>query len=454
MRKHLKNPSSSMPSYVTRRGDSISARRCDKAFRPHPESPPGAVERKQANMSTIKRILLVEDNPADACLLRESFHKDGSLEVDLVCATSMAEAEKYLAAVGFDFILLDPCLPDAQGLVAIRRARIVAPDVPMIVLTGVDDETLSTKSLQEGAQDYLIKGQFEARGLLRTLRCAAERKRLERLRDEFVSTVSHELRTPLTAIAGSLGLLMGSAAGMLPEPAARLVGIAHNSSQRLVRLVNDILDIEKLDYGHAAFDFKRVEVGALVSETVESIRGYADGRGVKVRIESATAPSDVWTDADRLAQVVTNLLSNAIRFSPADSEVVVSAGKKAGSDAVVISVRDHGQGISADFKSRIFGRFAQADGTNARREGGTGLGLSIARQIVDRLGGQIGFADAVGGGTIFHVELPISDGLADVAQDGRSGDLPFTSPIPLVNIEDTAPQPQTLTSAGATGGAA
>jgi signal transduction histidine kinase len=444
MRKLLKNSSSSMPSHVTRRGDSILARRCDKAFRPHPESPPGAVERKQANMSTIKRILLVEDNPADACLLREIFHKDVSLEVDLVCATSMAEAEKYLAAVGFDFILLDPWLPDAQGLVAIRRARIVAPDVPMIVLTSMDDETLSTESLQEGAQDYLIKGQFEARGLLRTLRCAAERKRLERLRDEFVSTVSHELRTPLTAIAGSLGLLMGSAAGMLPEPAARLVGIAHNSSQRLVRLVNDILDIEKLDYGHAAFDFKRVEVGALVSETVESIRGYADGRGVKVRIESATG----------LAQVVTNLLSNAIRFSPADSEVVVSAGKKAGSDAVVISVRDHGQGISADFKSRIFGRFAQADGTNARREGGTGLGLSIARQIVDRLGGQIGFADAVGGGTIFHVELPISDGLADVAQDGRSGDLPFTSPIPLVNIEDTAPQPQTLTSAGATGGAA
>ena len=111
-------------------------------------------------MSTIKRILLVEDNPSDACLLREIFHKVGSLEVDLVCATSMAEAEKYLAAVGFDFVLLDPCLPDAHGLAAIRRARIVAPDVPMIVLISVDDEALSTESLQEGAQENLVKGQI------------------------------------------------------------------------------------------------------------------------------------------------------------------------------------------------------------------------------------------------------------------------------------------------------
>ena len=149
----------------------------------------------------------------------------------------------------------------------------------------MDDEELAAQSLQEGAQDYLIKGQIEARGLLRALRYATERKRLERLKDEFVSTVSHELRTPLTSIAASLGLLMGKATGMLSEPATRLLEIAHNNSQRLVRLVNDILDIEKLESGRSVFDFKQVEVGSLVKQTVESIRGFAEANKVKIRIE-------------------------------------------------------------------------------------------------------------------------------------------------------------------------
>ena len=145
---------------------------------------------------------------------------------------------------------------------------------------------LAEQALQEGAQDYLIKGQIEVRGILRALRYATERKRLERLKDEFVSTVSHELRTPLTSISGSLGLLMGNAAGNLPQPMARLLAIAHTNSQRLVRLVNDILDIEKMEAGRMIFNFSRVEVRPLVAQAIEANRGFAEGYGVRVRLET------------------------------------------------------------------------------------------------------------------------------------------------------------------------
>ena len=237
-----------------------------------------------------------------------------------------------------------------------------------------------------------------------------ERKRMERLKDEFVSTVSHELRTPLTSIAGSLGLLIGGAAGTLPEPAARLIRIAQSNSQRLVRLINDILDIEKIESGQIAFKFKRLSARALVEQVIEANRGYADGFQVRVRLDADATAGEVYADPDRLAQVITNLLSNAIKFSPPGDEVVVAINER--DDTVRIAIRDHGHGIPNEFRPRIFEKFAQADAPDARQKGGTGLGLSIVKQIVTRLGGTVGFEDAAGGGTVFYVALP---GWAQVA---------------------------------------
>jgi PAS domain S-box-containing protein len=232
----------------------------------------------------------------------------------------------------------------------------------------------------------------------------SERKQMDRLKDEFVSTVSHELRTPLTSISGSLGLLLGGATGTLPEGAVRLLSIAHSNSKRLVRLINDILDIEKIESGQVVFNFKRVDVRALVEQVIEANRAYADGFGVQVRLDPNSQAGEVAADADRLAQVITNLLSNAIKFSPRDGEVVILIELRA--DLVGISIRDHGGGIPAEFKPHVFEKFAQADATDARQKGGTGLGLSIVREIVVRLGGQVSFADADGGGTVFKVDLP------------------------------------------------
>jgi PAS domain S-box-containing protein len=240
----------------------------------------------------------------------------------------------------------------------------------------------------------------------------SERKRIERLKDEFVSTVSHELRTPLTSISGSLGLLMGQWAGKLPESAARLLSIAHKNSQRLVRLINDILDIEKIESGHVVFNLSQIGLRQLVEQAIEGNRGFAEGYGVRVRLDAASKGGEVNVDPDRLSQVITNLLSNAIKFSAPDQEVLVAVEKNG--NIFRVSVRDHGVGIPAAFKPHIFEKFAQADATDSRQKGGTGLGLNIAKQIVERLGGTIGFADAPGGGTNFHIELPASDG-ADAA---------------------------------------
>jgi PAS domain S-box-containing protein len=259
----------------------------------------------------------------------------------------------------------------------------------------------------------------------------SERKRIERLQDEFVTTVSHELRTPMTSIAGSLGLLVGGAAGILPPSAAHLIEIAQANCQRLVRLVNDILDIKKLEFGQMDFNIQRCTARSLVEHAIEANRGYADGYGVRIRLHAVAEPIDIQVDPDRFVQVITNLLSNALKFSPAGEEVVVTI--ETSSDNVHIAVRDRGAGIPADFKPRIFDKFAQADTANGRQKSGTGLGLSIVRQIVMHMHGQIGFDDAPGGGTIFYVDLPSADHLAH--WDGEFAAAANPAPLAPLDVE-------------------
>jgi signal transduction histidine kinase len=253
----------------------------------------------------------------------------------------------------------------------------------------------------------------------------SERKRVERLKDDFVATVSHELRTPLTSISGSLGLLVGTAGDRLPASILRLITIAHTNCQRLVRLVSDILDVEKIESGDMLFDLKRVEARALVTQVIEASDGLAQEHGVRVRLD-ASPTVDVKADPDRLAQVMTNLLSNAIKFSPRDQEVTVAiAGTR---DGVRISVRDRGAGIPEAFKPHVFDKFAQADVSDTRAKSGTGLGLSIVKQIVTRLGGRVWFEDAAGCGTIFHVELVRFQQPRDAAETTEWG-AHMTAPI-------------------------
>ena len=222
--------------------------------------------------------------------------------------------------------------------------------------------------------------------------------------DEFVSTVSHELRAPLTAITAALTLLDAGGAGPLPEMAVRLVAIARDNSQRLARLVNDILDVEKVESGETVFDLRKVDVRLMLAKTIDNSRAVADNVGVRLRFDTGNGTADVRADPDRLVQVITNLLSNAIKFSPRGEEIVVAVSRRDG--VVRLTVRDHGPGIPDDFKRRVFEKFAQARASDGPMPAGTGLGLNITRQIVQRLGGTIGFDSARGRGTLFWVELP------------------------------------------------
>ncbi len=238
------------------------------------------------------------------------------------------------------------------------------------------------------------------------VRDISERKRVERMKTEFVSTVSHELRTPLTSIAGSLGLLVGGVGGELPASAMKLIEIARRNSERLVRLVNDILDIEKIESGNMHFDIRPVSLRALLGAVIEANRGFASEFGVELALADGDADPVVMADADRLTQVMTNLVSNAVKFSSRGQTVTIALAMHDG--MARMSVIDRGPGIAPEFRARIFGKFAQADASDSRNKGGTGLGLSIVKQITERLDGRVSFDSEIGRGTTFHVDLPLA----------------------------------------------
>ncbi|MCG2591872.1 PAS domain S-box protein [Ramlibacter sp. XY19] len=240
-----------------------------------------------------------------------------------------------------------------------------------------------------------------------------ELKRIDQMKTEFISTVSHELRTPLTSIHGSLCLMGAGVAGKLPEEAAILTGIAQSNCDRLIRLINDILDSEKIEAGQLPMRMQALALEPLLRKALEQNEGFAQKHQVRLRLEAPTAPLVVQADADRLQQVVTNLLSNAVKFSPPGADVTVRLLATQG--RVRVEVADQGPGIPLEFQSRIFQKFSQADSSSTRAKDGTGLGLNISRNLVEKMGGNMGFRSEPPAGTTFHFELPAHDGPPETA---------------------------------------
>jgi PAS domain S-box-containing protein len=232
----------------------------------------------------------------------------------------------------------------------------------------------------------------------------SERKRIERMKNEFISTVSHELRTPLTAISGALGLINGGVAGELPEGMSKMLDVAFKNSQRLILLINDLLDMEKLLAGKMSFDLRINNVLSLLEHAVETNQSYADQFQVQLRIVHCDPSLTIKVDAARFAQIMSNLLSNGAKFSPTDAHVDINAIREG--NRVRISVRDFGQGIPEAFHSQIFQKFSQADSSDSRQKGGTGLGLAITRELIERMQGEIDFT-SWSTGTEFFIYLPI-----------------------------------------------
>ncbi|WP_312257245.1 CHASE domain-containing protein [Stutzerimonas nitrititolerans] len=244
-----------------------------------------------------------------------------------------------------------------------------------------------------------------------------EHKRIEQMKNEFVSTVSHELRTPLTSISGALGLINGGALGEVPPAMQQMLEIAHRNSQRLGHLINDLLDMEKIAAGKMSFDMDEHSLRQLLEEALASNQAFAAQLGVNCVLREAV-DVQVWVDASRLQQVLGNFLSNAIKYTPEGGEVSLHCSVP-NATHVRISVTDQGPGIAAEFRARVFEKFAQADASDSRQKGGTGLGLAITKEFIERMGGKVGFDTAEGQGTTFWCELPILETCASTPEPGR-----------------------------------
>jgi signal transduction histidine kinase len=248
-----------------------------------------------------------------------------------------------------------------------------------------------------------------------SLHDVTERKRVDRLKSEFISIVSHELRTPVTSILGALMLVGSGATGELPTKTAEMIQIAQRNSERLSHLINDILDIERIESGNVQFVPEQFDLMRLVEEAVETNGEYASMAGIDLEIAKAEQDVQVRVDRFRFLQIMANLLSNAVKFSPRWGKVEISVTRD--NRAARVSVRDHGCGIPAEFRARIFHKFAQADVTDTRSRTGTGLGLSICKAIAEKMNGKIGFESKVGEGSVFYVDLPLASPPNKVAPD-------------------------------------
>jgi PAS domain S-box-containing protein len=297
---------------------------------------------------------------------------------------------------------------------SVELDRVINPGFDTFVAwarLGVPDEREWTYIRKDGSRFPVLlsitavwDGQGKINGFLGIASDITERNKIDLMKSEFISTVSHELRTPLTSIRGALGLVIGRFADSLPEKARRMLEMAERNSERLTLLINDILDLEKIESGRLEFAFKLIDLVTLAQRAVEDNDGYAHKHKVQLALNIALEQALVHGDENRLLQVFANLLSNAIKYSPQDGVVEVAIVPRIGGFRII--VKDQGPGISDAFRSRIFQRFAQADSSDTREKGGTGLGLSITKAIVERHEGRIDYESEAGQGTTFYFDLP------------------------------------------------
>jgi signal transduction histidine kinase len=238
-----------------------------------------------------------------------------------------------------------------------------------------------------------------------TSKDVSELAAVDQLKNEFISTVSHELRTPLTSIRGSLGLLSGGAFGELPQQAGNMIDIACKNCQRLIDLVNDILDMEKIESGRMDYSFDVFDLDSLVSQAIQNNQDYGEEFDISFLVTETVPSTTVFGDARKISQVLTNLLSNAAKFSPSGDHVEVSVSSNR--ETYRVTVKDNGAGIPVVFRNHIFEKFTRADSSDVRETAGTGLGLSISKAIIERHDGYIGFESVPMEGAVFFFDLPI-----------------------------------------------
>ena len=364
------------------------------------------------------RVMLVEDNPGDARLLHEMLHEPGSLKMEVAHFACMKDALSHLSTNTANVILLDLGLPDAEGLDGVRKVRTAAPGTPLVVLTARDDESLAVQALQEGAQDYLIKGKIESHALFRAVRYAIERQRMQvetdqarrlqlQVKDEFLSHVSHELRSPLSAIYQFGTILADGLVGGVTADQRECLQIILKNAQQLQSMIGDLLEVTRAQEGKLSIDRQCSSVEDAVAYTLKSLQGPAKEKGVAISFEPPPPLPLVYADPTRVRQILIILLDNAVKYTGPGGTVTVRTGVF-GEDPslMLVEVADTGCGINPDMTNHIFERLCQQPDTNQASRQGLGLGLYICKELVARQGGQIWVASSPKG-SVFSLTLPI-----------------------------------------------
>jgi signal transduction histidine kinase/HPt (histidine-containing phosphotransfer) domain-containing protein len=378
------------------------------------------------NQKPIKALLLIEDSAGDARLLREMFVMQDSHNTVLTHVESMGDAEKHLAENVVDIIILDLGLPDAQGLAAIRRALAAAPRVALVVLTGLDDEAMAVLALQEGAKDYLIKGQLDTRALWRSLRYAVERRSIEealrgekeraklaqdaaeranRAKSRFLAAISHELRTPLNGILGYAQLLRLD--GGLSAVQSSRVDSMLGAGEHLLQMINGVLDLSQIEAGRLEVHTAKTDLHGIAGACLDLVRPTADEKALALNlIVEPGVPRLVMSDPMRLRQILLNLLGNAVKFTDRGS-VALRVQVVANGMQLRFEVADTGPGIPPECRDRLFQEFERLDIDATAAHEGAGLGLNLSRRLATLLGGCLGYNDTQNKGSSFWLELPL-----------------------------------------------
>lgn len=365
------------------------------------------------------RMLLVEDNPADARLLQETLLEAETVQIECVHSTRLQTALQRLDAEPFDIVLLDLNLPDSEGLGTYAAVSAHAAQVPIVILSGFDNDTIATMAVQQGAQDYLVKDMVNARSLVRAIQYAIERHRLRLVveqvllqdlqrKDVFLSHVSHELRSPLAAIYQFVTIVLDGLAGDLNAEQQEYLEITLRNVKQLQTMINDLLEVSRADTGKITIESHRTSLSTLVADTCATFQQRALVQGINLMAEIPEDLPAVYADPDRVLQVLGNLIDNGLKFTPARGTITVQVRLyDQDPNFLCVSVRDTGSGVRPEDTERLFERLYQSPDTSDMTRKGLGLGLYICRYLVTRHGGRIWVESQYGSGaTSFTLPCP------------------------------------------------
>ncbi len=395
-------------------------------------------------------MLLIEDNAGDAALLK-GFLTQSPIHFEVKHALAMSRAAEELAREKPDAVLLDLGLPDSQGLATLAQTRKIAPNTPVVVLTGLQDSELALQALQEGAQDYLVKGTVQSQSLVQSLRYAIERQKLQAeteqlrleqiaLKDDFLSHVSHELRSPLNAIYQFVSILSDGLAGECnPQQLEYLQIISRNAGQ-LQSMIGELLDVTRAGAGKLSVDPQLTDLLPRVEEAVQTVQAAAAAKGVSLSAEVPSNLPPAYADPDRFRQILVNLLENAVKYTQQGGRAALSVSVVSTPVPTMLqfSVCDTGCGIDPELTEKIFERLYQVTRSDGARNG-LGLGLYICRELATMMGGRIWVEKSSPEGSTFRFTLPVFS-LSQVLEPILSQDLPPGNSIALIRVELSSPE--------------